>query len=123
MNAAGQTLARTIEPGSMVDWRSSDSPILMLYLQDIKLHPPQLNNEYSYVNSSDTELVERMGWWNEELSMRWLMESDYLIVSPRDINEDLKLQLQKYYTMAGPSIYLYTCDTETMNFRVYRRNK
>jgi hypothetical protein len=123
MNAAGQTLARTIEPGSMVDWRSSDSPILMLYLKDIKLHPPQLNNQYSYVNSSDTELVERMGWWNEELSMRWLMESDYLIVSPRDINEDLKLQLQKYYTMVGPSIYLYTCDTETMNLRVYRRNK
>lgn len=123
INAAGQTLARTIEPGSMVDWRSSDSPILMLYLQDIKLHPPQLNNEYSYMNSSDTELVERMGWWNEELSMRWLMESDYLIVSPRDINDDLKLQLQQYYTMAGPSIYLYTCDTETMNLRVYRRNK
>jgi len=120
---AGKVLAKTIEPGSTIDWRSSDSPLLLLYLQNIKLHPPQLNNLYSFENSKDTDLLERMGMWNEELAEQWLLNSDYLIVSPRDINDDLALQLQQYYEMAVPTIFLYSCDGQTMNLRVYRRNK
>jgi hypothetical protein len=123
IQAAGQSLAEIIEPGSVIDWRTQETAILLLYLEDIEIHPPQLNLFYSYEISDETDLIYRSGKWNKALSLQWLDESDYLITTSDDIKRYTEVQLQKKYTQVGPPIYLYTCNDEIVNILVFRRNQ
>lgn len=77
---AGQTLARSIPPGAKVYWSSGASAILLSYA-DVSIYPPQLNGAYTKRNGGDPERLFRSGFWNDELSRRWLNEADVLLLS------------------------------------------
>jgi heme-degrading monooxygenase HmoA len=52
----------------------------MLYLPGVDIYPPQINDGYSYRKGGDAEGLFRSGFWNSELSHRWMDEADFIIV-------------------------------------------
>ncbi|MEA3349185.1 MAG: hypothetical protein U9Q82_01035, partial [Chloroflexota bacterium] len=78
--SGGAHLAEYIPAGSKIYWRGGLSPIPLLYLPDVKLYLPQLNDGYSYRLGGDPDELVRYGWWNEELAARWRQEADVFLV-------------------------------------------
>ncbi len=77
---AGAHLGRLIPPGSRVYWEGGLSVVPMLYLPGVDLYPPQINDGYAYREGGDAEGLYRSGFWNEELSKRWLGEADFILI-------------------------------------------
>lgn len=78
----GLNLANLIPPGAKVFWKSITATPL-LFMPNIRIYPPQVNDIYSfYVNGNDEELL-KLGLWNESLARHWLMEADYIIVEEK----------------------------------------
>lgn len=79
--AVGYHIANIIPPGSVVFWHSNNSPIPLLYLQDTKIFPAQLDQDYTYLNGGDPDTLEKYGYWNFELSEKWKNNADYLLIT------------------------------------------
>ncbi len=75
----GRELAQIVKPDSTVYWRGY-SPVTLLYLPKIKIFPAQLNSVFSYRQSTDDEFLLKHGFWNDNLSKRWLNEATYVLV-------------------------------------------
>ncbi len=110
IEAAGYQLSRLISPGSTVDWRGGTSPAVLLYLPGIHIFPPQLNDTYSFRTGGDADHLFRYGYWNEELSTRWLKEADFLLAEANYITPQLMEQIQAagYREVIAP-LLLSTC--------------
>ena len=73
IETAGKQLKSEIPAASKIDWRANSlSPVLLLYLDQPRLFPPQINGIYSYINNDDTDQLNRFGLWNRESSETWL---------------------------------------------------
>ncbi|MGB9521598.1 MAG: hypothetical protein ACPL6F_02465 [Anaerolineales bacterium] len=97
----GNTLSILIPPGSQVFWKSMAATPL-LYVPDIRIYPPQVNDIYSfYIKGNDEELL-KLGFWNEALARRWLQQADYIIVEDNYFNGFYKelLKTEKYKMIA-----------------------
>ena len=77
---AGAHLRELIPAGSRVYWEGGLSVAPMLYLPGVDIYPPQINDGYSYREGGDAEGLFRSGFWNSELSHRWMDEADFIIV-------------------------------------------
>ena len=94
---AGRDLSNVIEPGSKIYWEGR-IPAIFLYLPDVKVYGPQLNQVHYYVNGGDTETLRRFGYWNNELAEQWFGEADYILVQETELvylNEQM-LESGKY---------------------------
>lgn len=77
---AGRTLARMIPPGSLVYWKGSGRHLaFMLFMNDVKIFPPQIHAGGGYV-VGDSEHLLRFGLYNEELDKQWRDSADILII-------------------------------------------
>ena len=77
---AGRTLSRIIPAGSLVYWKGSGRQLaFMLYMDDVKIFPPQIHAGGGYV-VGDSEQLLRFGLYNEELDKQWRDSADILIV-------------------------------------------
>ena len=85
--AVGAHLAELIPPGALVYWKNDVSPLPLLYLPGREIFPPQLNHWYSYVKGGDADSVYRKGFWNEELSTRWMYEADFLLIADQYVDD------------------------------------
>lgn len=83
VEAAGRSISARIPPGATLDWRGGVAPTVLLYIPQAQIYPPQLNSDYSYYLGGDSDQLFRYGFWNEELSARWLENSDYLLVEAK----------------------------------------
>jgi len=72
---------QTILPDNALVYWDGYTPILFLYLTDIQIFPAQLNMEFYYRTGGNTASIEKQGFWNEELSVRWINEADILVFS------------------------------------------
>lgn len=81
----GAELSKLIEPGSQVYWDLT-SNMLLLYLPDVEIFPPQLNTSFNFVDQSapsESDEIYRFGYWDETLKQTWLDAADYVIISNR----------------------------------------
>jgi hypothetical protein len=77
---AGRTLAKLIPPGSRVYWNGSGRHLaFMLYMDNIKIFPPQIHAGGGYV-MGDSQTLLRFGLFNEELDKQWRDSADILII-------------------------------------------
>jgi hypothetical protein len=77
---AGKTLSRLIPAGSLVYWKGSGRHLaFMLYMNDVKIFPPQIHAGGGYA-VGDTEHLLRFGLYNEELDKQWRDSADILII-------------------------------------------
>jgi hypothetical protein len=82
--AAGRHLDETIPADALVYWKGTLSAVPMLYMDDIRIFPPQINDGYSYLTTGDDlDLIQRYGRWNDELSIRWAKQADYVLIEDR----------------------------------------
>jgi hypothetical protein len=77
---AGRTLAKLIPPGSRVYWNGSGRHLaFMLYMNNVKIFPPQIHAGGGYV-IGDSQTLLRFGLFNEELDKQWRDSADILII-------------------------------------------
>jgi len=77
---AGRMLATIVPPGSLVYWKGSGRHLaFMLYMDDIKIFPPQIHAGGGYV-VGDSQQLMRLGVFNQELDEQWRQSADILIV-------------------------------------------
>ena len=79
----GEYLRENIPPGSLVYWRGGLSAAPLLYVPDIRIYPPQINDGYSFYLDGDPELLLREGRWNRALDQQWLQEADVVLIEDR----------------------------------------
>ncbi|MEI8132234.1 MAG: hypothetical protein WCG34_07365 [Leptolinea sp.] len=77
---AGRHIASLVPPGSTIFWEGGLSPAPLLYVPKIKIFGAQLNDGYSYRKGGNSNELYKYGFWNEELSRRWMNEADYLLI-------------------------------------------
>jgi hypothetical protein len=77
---AGRTLSRLIPPGSLIYWNGSGRHLaLMLYLNDVRIFPPQIHAGGGYA-VGDSEWLLKFGLYNEALDKQWRDSADILII-------------------------------------------
>ncbi len=81
--SGGAHLAEQIPPGSKVYWWGGLSTVPLLYLPDVEIYPPQINNGYSFRLGGDPDDLLRYGWWSQELADQWIHEADVLLIEAR----------------------------------------
>jgi hypothetical protein len=75
-------LSEIIEPGSLV-YTELTSNMLLLYLPEVEIFPPQLNTGFNFVGNSqpdESDLIYKFSYWNESLKQEWINEADYLLI-------------------------------------------
>jgi hypothetical protein len=78
--AAGKLLASYIPSGSQIFWEGGLSPAPLLYMPGIKIYGAQLNDGYAFRKGGNSDELYRYGFWNQELSDKWMDEADYLLI-------------------------------------------
>ncbi len=78
-----------IDPDSLLYWELT-SNMLLLYLPDAEIFPPQLNTDFNFVLHSEPEEsdeIYRFGYWDQTLRQAWLEQADYLIIPGQTIED------------------------------------
>ena len=90
----GAALNDLIPPDSQIYW-GVESGMLLLYLPEAEVFPPQLDGAAAYIDDpdADTELLRRFGWWNSELKEEWLQQADYILVENRWFDKEWQARL------------------------------
>ena len=79
----GAHLAEQVPAGSKVYWWGGLSTVPLLYLPDVEIYSPQINNGYSFRLGGDPDDLLRYGWWNQALADQWVREADVLLIEAR----------------------------------------
>jgi hypothetical protein len=76
----GVDLSQVIKPGSLIYWEYI-TPAVLLYLDDIRLFPAQLNAYFYKREGGDAETLLNQNLWNDEIAEKWLLEADTILLS------------------------------------------
>jgi hypothetical protein len=110
----GKELQTMVKPGQKVYWEGR-SVAIFLYLPQVNLYPPQLNQNHSFRIGSDSESLLRNGFWNQELAVQWLEDADIILIEKpylRDWEEQILYYSGKYREVFQTS-FLGGCDGST----------
>ena len=117
---AGHALADAIPPDSLVYWKGSGRHMgLMLYLDDVRVFPPQITAGAGYVQAGDPERLLRFGLFNDEMDLQWRESADYFIIWKGYPNVELSdfLNNDKYEPVAFDMTNLAQCEDVLYVFR------
>ncbi|MBP6208679.1 MAG: glycosyltransferase family 39 protein [Anaerolineales bacterium] len=79
----GAHLDSVIPADSLVYWDGGLSFTPMVYVPDVRIFPPQINNGYTYWHGGDTDTIFRLNHWNAELKEQWIDNADVFIIESR----------------------------------------
>ncbi len=79
----GAYLNEIIPPGTTIFWRGGLSTVPLLYLDDVEIFPPQLNNDYSFRVGGNPNTLVKYGLWNQEVALQWMDQADVILVEDR----------------------------------------
>jgi hypothetical protein len=85
---AGGKLAKIIPIGSKVYLDGLITSIPLLYMHDVIVLPPQINQQYSY-KSNSTEISDTLlkeGFWNSEIANDWREKSSVFIIGDNEMH-------------------------------------
>jgi hypothetical protein len=117
---AGRSFADLLPPGSTVYWKGSGRHLaFMLYVDNVKLFPPQIHAGGGYM-AGDTQQLLRFGIYNEELDKVWRESADILVFWPTYVNKEVRdfLAPPLYERVPFDMGKLAQCEDELL---VYRR--
>ena len=79
----GKQLATNLPPTSLVYWENDLSPLPLLYIERVRVFPPQLNHWYSYFGKGghNPYALAKYGFWDDELAQRWMQEADFMLLA------------------------------------------
>ncbi|MQC26801.1 MAG: hypothetical protein DWG76_05050 [Chloroflexi bacterium] len=76
----GAELDEILPEGALVFWRGGRSAVPLLYLDDVRAYPTQLNGDYTYRLAGEADQLERYGLWGPALLDDWLRGADFVLV-------------------------------------------
>ena len=117
---AGKAFARVLPPGSVLYWKGSGRHLaFMLYVDNVKLFPPQIHAGGGYM-SGDTQQLLRFGIYNEEMDKQWRESADILVFWPTYVTREVRdfLDQPEYERVPFDMGKLAQCEDELL---VYRR--
>lgn len=79
----GAHLARVIPRDSLVYWDGGLSFTPMVYVPDVRIFPPQINDGYAYRTGGDPDTLFRFGYWNSVLLTEWRDSADVFIIEAK----------------------------------------
>lgn len=119
--AIGEYLDSTIDPNSKVWWWGLSGQIILSYMDDIQIYPPQLNYMFNYLEGGTSDELYQHGYWNEELALEWLAEADYAIVENSTFSGDIVKWIDaKQFDELPHTIPINQCSPNDY-FRIFRR--
>ncbi|MDR3575597.1 MAG: hypothetical protein P4L50_17190 [Anaerolineaceae bacterium] len=118
--SSGKQLAGQIPPGSLVYWEGGLSPAPLLYVPGVRIFPPQLNDGYALRQGGDADVLYRNGYWNQELSTKWISQADFVLLEGKYSKQPIYNQLSTDgYDQLKPTQQILTCrsDSQILIFR------
>jgi len=76
----GTQLALISPPGSKIYLDGSRTAVTLLYVKDVIILLPQLNDTYSFRINGDPDLVLKNGFWNEQIAINWRDNADVFVI-------------------------------------------
>jgi hypothetical protein len=118
---AAPVLREAVPPGSLVFWEGGLAPIPLLYLPDITIFGPLLNDGYSFRTGGDSDRLFKFGYWNADLSNRWIHSADILLIEDRAYKRGYNqvISPDEFDQIAQTPVIL-TC-RESSSIRIFRR--
>ena len=74
IEAAGEDLDTKVKSNGELYWGVGQSPVPLLQMQKGIVYPPQLNGDYTFMLSGDSEVLVQFGYWGPSLAEEWLRE-------------------------------------------------
>jgi hypothetical protein len=119
--AAAPVLQKFVPPGSLVFWEGGLAPIPLLYLPNIKIFGPLLNDGYSFRTGGDSERLFKFGYWNADLENRWIHAADILLIEDRAFKKGYNQVISPAeFEQVAQTPVILTC-RESSSIRVFRR--
>lgn len=120
---AGNNLAEVIPAGSNIYWKGGLSVVPLLYIQNVAIHPPQVNDVYSFYSNGDANTLLKFGFWNQDLADHWLKTSDYVLVEDKYYKQYLKKVLKSgAYEEIGVTQPTVNCRDDSA-IRIFKRKQ
>ena len=117
----GEYIDSQIEPNSKVWLWSLSGQIILSYIDDIQIYPPQLNHMFNYYIGGNSDELYRYGYWNEELALAWLEDADYAIVENSTFYGDVvKWISAEQFDELPHTVPINDCNPADY-FRIFRR--
>ncbi len=79
----GAHLASVIPADSLVYWDGGLSFAPMVYVPNVRIFPPQINDGYTYRIGGDPDTLFRFSHWNSELNDQWMSSADVFIIEAK----------------------------------------
>lgn len=117
-----QQLKSKISSKSHVYLDGSFSTILLLYLPDAKIYPPQINGDFSYKSKSDDDAALKAGLWDANLERKWRAEADVFIIGQDQISSWLE-DILNYYLLYDSTESNMGTSPDALGIYVFSRNK
>lgn len=118
---AGAVLRQMLPPGAQVYWKGPLSVAPLLYVPDVKIYPPQINDGYSQLNDTpDPDLIQRLGRWSNNLGRQWARQADFILFEGRTYRGWLRdFVVKNNYDLVGTTPPTAPCreDSVIMVFR------
>ena len=80
----GNYLAQNIPAGSSVYWDGGNAVAILLNIPNIHIFPQQLDGQWNFYHGGDSNVLARLGDWNNELAITWRNEADVFIIQQVD---------------------------------------
>jgi hypothetical protein len=80
----GEALAQSSTPGEKVYIDGLTTAIPLLYAEDLKFLPAQINVKFSFVDGLDSDALSQNGLWNGEIARDWRNQSDFFIIGQEE---------------------------------------
>lgn len=78
---AGHLLANALPADALVYWEGSGRHLgLLLYVDDVRVFPPQITAGAGLMLGGDSDRLLRMGLYNEEMDLQWREPADLFII-------------------------------------------
>jgi hypothetical protein len=116
----GTQLAQRIPAGARVYWRGDPSPTPLLYLPNIKIYPPQLNDFFSVRPPKNINAVLRYGFWNMTLDQKWRFEADVVLIRESEFSSMRAFLSSPRFEELEQTSPVFVCAPDTQ-IRIFKR--
>jgi hypothetical protein len=101
----GHYLAGIIPQDSLVYWDGGLSFTPLVYVPNIRIFPPQINDGYTFRIGGDPDLLYRFSHWNKELNEEWKSRANVFIIEEKRFSGWKKfLDPQKFEEYQHPPV-------------------
>jgi hypothetical protein len=117
----GQFLARNLSPSDLVYWEGGNAVAVLLYNPNLHIFPQQLDDQWNYFHGGDSQVLARLGLWNDELAKLWRDKANVFIIQQVDYSEwQTYLNKSEFVELQPPKTPL-NCEPDTF-LRIFIRN-